>query len=95
MKKVIFLIMFSVVFGTLSASIESFKKSELSAGYVNIISNVDIDAASGNLLKKREKSSADFDFRVGFVNSLLEIQNRDQKSSSFFDTVAIWVSYRF
>lgn len=86
MKKAIFLIIASVMLSTLSASTQSFRKSELAVDYVNIISNVDIDTA---------KSSADFDFRVGFVESLMEIQNKDQKSNSFFDTVAIWVSYRF
>jgi hypothetical protein len=95
MKKVIFLIMSTVMFSTLGASTESFKKSELSVGYVNIISNVNMDAASGNLLRVKEKSQTSFDFRVGFVDSLLEIQNRDQKSNSFFDTLAIWVSYKF
>jgi hypothetical protein len=83
------------MFSTLGASTESFKKSELSVGYVNIISNVNMDAASGNLLRVKEKSQTSFDFRVGFVDSLLEIQNRDQKSNSFFDTLAIWVSYKF
>lgn len=95
MKKAIFLIIASVMLGTLGASTESFKKSELSVGYVNIISNVEMGADTENFLRKVEKKSAGFDFRVGFVDSLLEIQNKDKRSNPFFDTVAVWVSYRF
>ncbi len=95
MKKVMFFVVSSVMCSILSASTEFLKKNELSTGYVDNISNVNIDAASRSFLKKRENSSTDFDLRVGFVDSLLEIQSKDQKSNSFFDTVAIWVSYRF
>lgn len=79
----------------LGASTELFKKNELSIGYFDNISNVNMDAASRSFLQKKEKGSTDFDLRVGFVDSLQEIQNKDQKSNSFLDTVAIWVSYRF
>ena len=87
MKKVMFFIIASVMYSTLGASTGSFKRDEL--GFVNI--NTD----SKDLIGSKNRDSSNFDLKVGFVESLLEIQSKDQKNSNFLDAVAIWVSYRF
>lgn len=95
MKKLILLIMAFFMCNTLNASVEFLKKHEFSSDYANVISSIEMGSSSGDIFIENKKSSTGFDFRVGFVESLLEIKSKEQNNGTLLDTVAVWISYRF
>ncbi|QOY54296.1 hypothetical protein HUE87_10505 [Candidatus Sulfurimonas marisnigri] len=84
MKTVIFVIMTFFMFSPLGASSETLKQDEFV-----------LDVFSNDFIDIKPISFGNFVFKVNISNSLLELENRNEKNSSLINRVVFWMNYSF
>jgi hypothetical protein len=91
MKTLIFLIIASLMYSSLNASVGTLKKREFKVSY----SNDKADMVSAGLFGLKAKGFTDLKFKVGMYDGLKKLGEKYYKNRDFLKKVVFWVSYDF